>query len=153
MTIKEQTYLKSNKEVAVCYNSFVKDYYLKLKKVGDDLEKREQIAQELCDYLSKKFKIPKVRVCVMAINQPNTVSRDNRLTSKTFGTYTLGVKLITIYGLTAKQKKIVSTDVFFDTLIHEYMHHYDRFKLGLTDSYHTKGFYLRLSDLISKLKK
>ena len=40
---------------------------------------------------------------------------------------------------------------FLNTLLHEWLHHYDTRKLKL-NSIHSKGFYLRLNDLQEKLK-
>ena len=41
---------------------------------------------------------------------------------------------------------------FINTLLHEFMHHYDYYYLRLPDSVHCKGFESRIRDLRSKLQ-
>ena len=70
---------------------------------------------------------------------------------KRYGSYRLGSATITIPNRTAVRGQIVASKTFLDTLLHEWLHHYDTLKLKL-NSIHTKGFYLRLSDLKGKLE-
>ncbi|MCE7739736.1 MAG: hypothetical protein GPJ50_10185, partial [Candidatus Heimdallarchaeota archaeon] len=60
---------------------------------------------------------------------------------------------ISVYSRTAKTRKYVAPKTFLRTLIHEWGHHYDRYKLKLAHTYHTKGFYERLNAIYSKLKE
>ncbi len=60
---------------------------------------------------------------------------------------------ISVYSRTAKTQKYVAPKTFLRTLIHEWGHHYDKYKLRLTNTYHTKGFYDRLNTIYSKLKE
>lgn len=75
-----------------------------------------------------------------------------KVNGKTLGFYTVGRNYITIYNLTATTQKTVSIKTFYDTLLHEFMHHYDYKVLKLENSLHTSGFYQRISDLKNKLQ-
>ncbi len=59
---------------------------------------------------------------------------------------------IRIYHRTAVQQKPISTKVFLNTVLHEWMHHYDFHGLRLARSYHTTGFFLRLRSLANSLE-
>jgi hypothetical protein len=58
---------------------------------------------------------------------------------------------IAISNKTAVRGQILAPKSFLDTLLHEWMHHYDTYRLKLR-SIHSKGFYLRLNNLKEKLK-
>ena len=47
--------------------------------------------------------------------------------------------------------KVVAGKTFFDTLIHEFMHHLDRTLLRISSTPHSPGFYSRIDDLKRKL--
>ncbi len=143
----EKDYDKSNKIKAVSLNRFSKtDYKNLLLDDGD----RQKLAQALVDYLCVKFRIPRALVIVTNKPQPHTTGYSGRLKSKTFGFYKPILREITIYNTTAVRKQTVSIKVFADTLLHEFMHHYDTFYLKIK-SMHTEGFYKRISDLERKL--
>ncbi len=58
-----------------------------------------------------------------------------------------------VYSRTAKNQKYVAPKTFLRTLIHEWGHHYDKHKLGLKNTYHTKGFYERIKTIYDQLKE
>lgn len=58
-----------------------------------------------------------------------------------------------VYSRTAKNQKYVAPKTFLRTLIHEWGHHYDKHKLGLKNTYHTKGFYERINTIYEQLKE
>jgi len=60
---------------------------------------------------------------------------------------------ISVYSRTAKTQKYVAPKTFLRTLIHEWAHHYDKYKLKINHTYHTKGFYDRVNRIYSELKK
>lgn len=70
--------------------------------------------------------------------------------SKTFGRYWVHNR-IEIWNKRAIRNQVISINVFADTLIHEFIHHYDTCVLGI-DSIHSAGFYKRINDLTNKLK-
>ena len=65
--------------------------------------------------------------------------------------YYLDEQVIRIANLTAVRGKVVAGKTFFDTLIHEFMHHIDRKLLNLPSTPHSPGFYNRIDDLKRKL--
>lgn len=59
--------------------------------------------------------------------------------------------VITLAFRTAVRRKIFAFRTFFQTLLHEFGHHYDYQKLKLTASFHTRGFYARIDSLYRPL--
>ncbi len=60
---------------------------------------------------------------------------------------------VSVYSRTAKTQKYVAPKTFLRTLIHEWGHHYDKYKLRINNTYHTKGFYDRIKTVYMKLKE
>ena len=52
---------------------------------------------------------------------------------------------------TAVRRKVIAFKTYVNTLVHEFMHHYDHQRLQLGASYHTRGFYQRVGDLVAQL--
>lgn len=144
----DKDYEKSNKIESVALNRFSKTEYQKLLQDGN----RQKLAQSLVNYLCGKFHIPSVSVFVTNTPQPHSTGYSGKLKSKTFGFYRPILNTITIYNTTAIRKQTISIKVFADTLLHEFMHHYDTCYLKI-QSMHTAGFYKRISDLQSKLSE
>ena len=76
----------------------------------------------------------------------NGAGRRKRLAVKRYATYYPRTKRISIQNLTAVQGRELAAKTFLDTLLHEWMHHYDFERLSL-NSIHTKGFYERIRSL------
>lgn len=150
----ETNYEKSNKIETVKLNSFDKTYYKKLLSCGDDVKVRNILAQSLVDYLCKKFNVMSVPIQVKNTYQPHRTNGNGKMTNKTLGRYwhcgSRPIK-IEIWNKTAIKQQVISNKVFIDTLLHEFIHHYDTVVLGL-DTIHSAGFYKRISDLTNKLK-
>jgi hypothetical protein len=58
---------------------------------------------------------------------------------------------ITVAFRTAVQRRVFAYKTFLNTVLHEFMHHYDNRKLRLAASFHTSGFYSRIKDLTERL--
>ena len=58
---------------------------------------------------------------------------------------------ITLAFRTAVRRKVFAFKTYVNTLVHEFMHHYDKQRLELGASFHTRGFYQRIRDLIAQL--
>lgn len=140
-------YERSNSIETVSISMPSKKEYARLLKDGN----RQRDAQALCDYLCGKLNIATCKVVVASRCQPHSTNSRGAIKSKTYGHYRPGVRLITIYDTTAVKKKKVSIKTFADTLLHEFVHHYDIECLHLATSLHTAGFYKRISDLKAKL--
>lgn len=149
MEISNKTYEKSNSITEVSLNKFRSTEYDRLLEDGN----RQKDAQALADYLCKKFHLPRVRVFVSNRKQEHSVDGNGRLKSRTYGYYRPSVHSITIYNLTAVKGQVISIKQFANTLLHEFMHHYDMTYLKLDATPHTEGFFKRISDLQEKLSK
>ena len=75
--------------------------------------------------------------------------KNGKLMRKTYATYKAGK--ITIRNKNAIRESVIAPKTFLDTLIHEFMHHYDYEVLKFPSSLHTAGFYYRLGDIMKKL--
>lgn len=140
------SYIKSNQVTEVKYSRFSKGYADELERDDNSIATRQKIGQNLLNYLCDKYKI--VRVKLNVTERP----RLQRGNAQIYGRYGRNTKSIIIYNTTPKTHKEVSGKSFFDTLIHEFMHHYEYEVLKLDNSLHTKGFYMRITDLKTKLK-
>lgn len=146
--MEKSTYDKSNAIVKVRLKSFVKKYSHDVLCSGDSVEARELHGQALIDYLCKKFRIDNAYLSVTTSCRPC-----RRSNAQAYGMYYPATRRITIYNTTAKTRKTVSIKSFYDTLLHEFMHHYDLLSIKIGGTPHTAGFYKRISDLREKLSE
>lgn len=135
----------SNKIENVRLNSFKSDYSESLLRSGGNISQRQKRAETLLNYLCTKFKINNITLLVT--NKPRPCKGRGQIC----GWYVPTEKKIIIYNTTSKTNKTISIKSFYDTLLHEFIHHYDYEVIGLTDSLHTSGFYKRITDLKNKL--
>ena len=135
---------KSNQYLTVDYSDFSHEEYLALLHSGSKVEPRKKASQNLLDYLCDKYGIPR---CTMYIL--NT-SYDPIFGFTNMGLYEGGKKEITLWN-NRHYKVPCDIRTFINTLLHEFMHHYDYYYLRLPDSVHCKGFESRIRDLRSKL--
>ena len=136
-------YEKSNKIEKVEYNKLSSKEYIKL--LADN--NRQVCGQNLLNYLCDKYKIN--RIPLIVLEKP----RKSNKRGQTLGFYKYGPNRgisITIYNLTAKTNTRVAIKRFADTLLHEFIHHYDNEYLKIKSA-HTCGFYKRITDLQNKL--
>jgi hypothetical protein len=140
-----KNYTKSNETITIRLNAFKSSYSKDILECNEEYYSREKVATKLLKYLCDKFKINDVSLSVL--NKP----RLKKGSGEVYGKYQIKSKHIIIYNLTAKTQKPTSIKSFYDTLLHEFIHHYDFEVLKLTDSPHTKGFYQRINDLKAKL--
>jgi hypothetical protein len=150
MLTKQINYTKSNKITKIDF-----PISLEAKKLAKNLfqnmseAKRQSIGDTLLDELADLAKIDIVQLKISDKNQYHK-KRNGKVAYKQYGYYKPGSKYIYIHNRTAVQGKILAPKTFLDTLLHEWMHHYDFCKLRL-NSIHTAGFYKRLKDLKIKL--
>ena len=110
---------------------------------------RQVIGENLLKSLSDDAKVSHVKLKISATRQWSK-KRVGRTVFKLYGYYRTKTKYVYIQNLTSVRGKPVAAKTFLNTLIHEWLHHYDTEKLKL-HSIHTKGFYLRLSSLKDSL--
>jgi hypothetical protein len=113
-------------------------------------ETRQAIGQALLDVLDEAAGLPPCKLTVADRPQRHR-KREGRLEMKTYGYYRCDWDAgearrgsIRIYNLTAIRQQILSPKVFLETLLHEWVHHYDFAGLRLDRSPHTSGFFARI---------
>ncbi len=117
---------------------------------SDRASLREAYGQRLLNFMCERLRIPPARLRVQDVHQPHK-KQSGRLAYKEYGAYYLDEQVIVIANLTAVRGKVVAGKTFFDTLIHEFMHHLDRTYLQISSTPHSAGFYNRIDDLKRKL--
>lgn len=146
----ERAYERSNLILQLDYAPSNEAKQLTSELLNIDPPLRGRISQALIDRLVLELKVPEVRV--KFLDQPQKHSRkDGRLTYKEYAHYDPEGS-ITIYNKTAVREKHLASKAYLDTLIHEFLHHLDYELLQLSHTYHTKGFYSRLGDMLAKLR-
>jgi len=143
-------YQKSNRITAVKLpvNLSMKDlvgYLLDSSSVEERQKFGEQLVDELCD----AAQIQIVNLKISDTRQYHKRSR-GRVVFKQYGYYRPKTSYIYIQNRTPARGQILAPKTFVDTLLHEWLHHYDTHRLKL-NSIHTTGFYQRLKDLKLKL--
>lgn len=111
---------------------------------------RQALGQALLDVLNHAAGLPPCKLTVADRPQRHR-TREGRLELKTYGYYRCDWDAgearrgaIRIYNLTAIRQQILSPKVFLETLLHEWVHHYDFAGLRLARSPHTSGFFARI---------
>ncbi|HEY0492041.1 MAG TPA: hypothetical protein VGD57_01045 [Candidatus Dormibacteraeota bacterium] len=118
--------------------------------------RRQATGQALLDALDEAAGLPACKL-VVADRPQRHRTRDGRLALKTYGYYRIAWASspprgsIRIYNLTAIRQQVLAPKVFLETLLHEWVHHYDFTGLELDRSPHTSGFYARIRDLAETL--
>lgn len=101
---------------------------------------RKLTGQSLLNWLTRHYKLPHVK---LEVDDRPRVKRDN---VEFHGWYYPSGQTIRIYNRTAERGAIIADGRFIETLLHEFMHHFDTYGLHL-ESIHTSGFYKRISTL------
>jgi hypothetical protein len=155
----DSTYLRSQAQsgLPVAPDVVARGLVLGLLEAGDDARERRRLGQMLLDTLDELAGLP---VCTLVVaDRPQVHQHDGRrLQSKTYGYYRCRFRegevteaRIRIYHRTAVRQHVISPKVFLNTLLHEWVHHYDFAGLRLARSPHTAGFYARLRALADAL--
>ena len=125
---------------------------------SDDNKERRKLGQLLIDELDALAGLPRCELVVADRAQVHAHD-GQRLQSKTYGYYRctfaegdIKTARIRIYHRTAVRQQVISPKVFLNTLLHEWVNHYDFAGLGLARSPHTAGFYTRLRVLAEALE-
>ena len=135
---------KSNRFITVDFTDFSHEEYQALLHSGSKVEPRRRASQVLMDYLCDKYKIPRCPVYVFDMTYDPIVGFTK------MGLYEGPKKGISLWN--NKHYKVpCEIKTFINTLLHEFMHHYDYYYLRLPDSVHCKGFEARIRDLRKKL--
>lgn len=138
-------YNESNKICCIQRKRFALSYGSMILNCGEDYQERLYYSQKLINYLCDVFNIRALNVVV------HNTRRRLKKHGEIYGYY--DYKSIHIYNKTGRKGNVVSIKSYFDTLLHEFMHHYDLCYLGLPKTLHTSGFYRRINDLKEKITK
>ena len=130
---------------------------MRIAAAPDDHRERKRLAQMLVNELDDLAGLPSCTVTVA--DRPQVHEHDGRrLQSKTYGYYQCASRdgevnnaRIRIYHRTAVRQQVISPKVFLNTVLHEWVHHFDFAALRLARSPHTTGFYARLRALAEAL--
>ncbi|MHA2244784.1 MAG: hypothetical protein ACXADY_07415 [Candidatus Hodarchaeales archaeon] len=109
-------------------------------------------ANELISNLTNLYRLPKIKIHTGGKRMANK----NRQILGVHRTRDQGKKTqrssISVFSRTAKRQQYVKPKTFIRTLVHEFIHHYDRYELKLDHEYHTRGFYQRVTTIYNQLK-
>lgn len=116
-----------------------------------DAERRRKVgkvAQVICDEVCAAVGVRPPVVCVKGV-------RPIRQSGEYHGLYVSDGDSdeITVWMYTAKRRQIVAPRTLLRTIAHEVVHHLDFHKFGLTESFHTEGFFKRESSLVRQLER
>lgn len=155
MFLSQSNYQKSNKITAVKIAVSQEAIILANKICRDTpqlrgVSTRQTLGEALLDELSDASQIDIIKLKITDTNQYHR-KMNGKVVMKKYGAYHPKTKLISIANKTAVRGQTLASKTFLDTLLHEWLHHYDTYKLKLR-SIHSKGFYLRLNDLKNKLQ-
>ena len=155
----DATYLRSQAAVGlpVRPSAVARGLAMRVAGAGEDPRERQRLAQMLLNELDDLASLPPCDVTVA--DRPQVHQHDGRrLQSKTYGYYQCKARdgqvtaaRIRIYHRTAVREQVISPKVFLNTLLHEWVHHFDFAGLRLPRSPHTSGFYTRLRALADSL--
>src|SRR5437016_13917935 len=117
---------------------------------------RQARGQTRRDVLDEAAGLPPCKLTVADRPQRHR-TRGGKLELKTYGYYRIALEStplrgsIRIYMLPAIRQQVLAPKVFLETLLHEWVHHYDFTGLQLDRSPHTSGFFARIRDLAETL--
>jgi hypothetical protein len=104
--------------------------------------------QSLIDALATGYRVPRVRVRVLATRPADGSGELHGLYEpEDEGT----LARISVWMRTAQKKNVVAFKTFLRTLVHELCHHLDYELFALDETFHTEGFYKRESSLVTAL--
>ncbi len=124
-----------------------------VRKIEDSLKREdplglERSCQGLAISLSRRFQVPSIRIKILEVRPSNYYG-------ELYGIYYPSKKnlpaTIKLWMRTAKKGKVVAFKTFLRTFIHEFCHHLDYELFGLSESFHTEGFYKRESHILRQL--
>jgi hypothetical protein len=113
-----------------------------------DPRRVEQLAQRISDEVMATLHVRRVRVQVSGSRPSNARGELHGLYTPAHNGTSATIKL---WMMTAKRQQVVAFKTFLRTLLHEICHHLDYTLLGLSDSFHTDGFYQRESSLFYRI--
>jgi hypothetical protein len=99
--------------------------------------------------LSSFYGVPVPPLRILGV-RPHRVSQ-GVCTYQLFGDYTPSTHRIRVWMRTAIRRNVSSPKALLNTLLHEFCHHLDATRLKCPQSYHTRGFFVRIDHLYHHL--
>jgi len=115
---------------------------------ADDRAGCERACQRLADALAAGYRVPPIRVRVLAKRPSSDYGELHGLYEPEEGR---AQARITVWMRTAQRQQVVAFRSFLRTLVHEIGHHLDYEMYKLAETFHTDGFYKRESTLSNAL--
>ena len=115
---------------------------------ADDRAACERACQRLTDALVAGYRVPPIRVKVLAKRPSSDYGELHGLYEPEEGRMSAR---ITVWMRTAQRQQVVAFRSFLRTLVHEIGHHLDYELFKLAETFHTEGFYKRESTLANAL--
>jgi len=115
---------------------------------ADDRAACERACQRLADALARGYKVPPIRVKVLAKRPSNDYGELHGLYEPAEGR---APATVSVWMRTAQRRQVVAFRSFLRTLVHEIGHHLDYELFRLAETFHTEGFYKRESTLANAL--
>jgi hypothetical protein len=145
-----RNYIKSNKILTINFQPTDRAQRLVRKLLEyKKSDNRQKISSLLIPELCTAAKVPLAKVKISDTRQYHK-RRGGSIVFKQYGYYKPDTNYIYMQNRTPARGQLLAGKTFIDSLLHEWLHHYDTHKLKL-DSIHTAGFYTRLRDLKTKL--
>ncbi len=116
--------------------------------VGENRAETQRACQDLVDALAKGYRVPGVRVRVLARRPADDYGELHGLYEPEDGRTPAR---ITVWMRTAAKRQVVAFKSFLRTLVHEVGHHLDYELFRFDETFHTEGFYKRESSLANAL--
>ncbi len=115
---------------------------------NDDRAAVLRACQDLVDLLVAGYRVPRIRVRVLAQRPADDYGELHGLYEPEEGRTQAR---ITVWMRTAARRNVVAFKTFLRTLVHEVCHHLDYELYKLPETFHTEGFYKRESTLTAAL--
>lgn len=115
---------------------------------ADDRVAVQRACQSLLDALTAGYRVPPVRVRILARRPADGYGELHGLYEPLEGRTAARV---TAWMRTAQKQQVVAFKTFLRTVIHELCHHLDYELFALEETFHTEGFYKRESTLAAAL--
>ena len=113
-----------------------------------DKSKVRGATQAVIELLCAAARVPAARLSL--VDRAPGEFRGDKLVVKLYGVCAPDGTITMAYR-TAVRRKVIAFKTYVNTLVHEFMHHYDHQRLQLGASFHTRGFYQRVGDLVAQL--
>jgi hypothetical protein len=114
----------------------------------DDRSAVQRACQELVDVMTAGYRVPKIRIRVLAKRPSGDYGELHGLYEPEDGA---APAQISVWMRTAAKRQVVAFKTFLRTLVHEVCHHLDYDLFKLEETFHTEGFYKRESTLSAAL--